>query len=101
MSNFYERALAANGDYGTLALDKALTDELHSILRRDADVRALDDWAHADTMRFWDCGRTAAGDEWHCALFRAAEDMEECLFAATPDEARAKAAAWVREQVKP
>ena len=45
--SFYKRALAAKGDYGTLALDKALTEELLGILRRDWAVRVLDAWAGA------------------------------------------------------
>lgn len=67
-------------------------------LARDADVRTLDDWvAHVD-------GR-------HCAMGKAfgldvtkLHDLDlwgplgKAFDGATPDEARAKAAAWVREQ---
>jgi hypothetical protein len=83
----------------TLALHSFTGAELAALIARDADVRTLDDWRKArhwrgvecitfsdvqETVRLWYGGRLAADE----------------FTGSTPDEARAKAAAWVREQGK-
>lgn len=85
-----------------LKLPPNLTDvELGIVLRtataRLEDVRDLDDWAKGQMMRFWDSGPTAKGDSFHCALYRADEDMQECFHESTPAAARHAAAEYVRK----
>jgi hypothetical protein len=79
-----------------------------------ADVRTLDEWAgmrplhDPDRMAGWkwslvDEGVLDAPDRFMCELrnLRCPEDEDgECFTGPTPDAARAKAAAWVREQAE-
>jgi hypothetical protein len=64
-----------------------------------ADVRTLDDWRSKSPERTW----LMSGDGWAwCRLYdHGVRDCQNSFDGATPDEARAKAAAWVREQAKP
>jgi hypothetical protein len=84
----------------------ALYIEIGKRAARDADVRTLDDWQREGTPRceHWYVTHTVNGrtDWYRCSLLSHAA-KEECVNhfmgdGATPDEARAKAAAWVREQ---
>jgi hypothetical protein len=62
-----------------------------------ADVRTLDEWQAGRPERYWACGLQF--DQACCKLhdgFRALIATE--FFAPTPEAARAKAAAWAREQ---
>lgn len=65
-----------------------------------ADVRALDAWATSHQERthvFF-----PADDEIQCFIsMRHSRERSECFSGATPDEARAKAAAWARKQESP
>lgn len=65
-----------------------------------ADVRTLDEWA-SETVdwRRWKCG-ALPGFGHHCWLEDTQHRTVKPFTGATPDEARAKAAAWVREQAK-
>jgi hypothetical protein len=84
----------------TLAHHSFTGAEFAALVARDADVRTLDDWAKAPEYRSityysWGIGgnpRVVLRDE-------GAEPQDDHTFrGATPDEARAKAAAWIREQ---
>jgi hypothetical protein len=94
-------SLGSGGAYMADMIRKAdgELDRLEAMVARDADVRTLDDWRKArhwrgvecitfsdvqETVRLWYGGRLAADE----------------FTGSTPDEARAKAAAWVREQGK-
>ncbi len=76
---------------------------LEAALQALADVRTLDGWLANETLdrpRYQQLDRMAAiGDAWICNLFEVVEGLHENRGhgkASTPDEARAKAAAWVR-----
>jgi len=60
-----------------------------------ADVRTLDEWAgRGDPDRYWGMSPTA-----ECVVYdRSVGSRERIFIGDTPDAARAKAAAWVREQ---
>jgi hypothetical protein len=76
----------------TLALHSFTGAELAALIARDADVRALD---QADPQ--WGMAREEPRS--YCVLRINGETVTHG--AAFPDEARAKAAAWVREQGRP
>ena len=63
-----------------------------------ADVRTLDDWARGEKGRSHDTGFAFDGLGYFCTLQERTVIKVQAFEAATPDEARAKAAAWVREQ---
>lgn len=73
--------------------------ELKPLVQALADVRTLDDWAK-HTGRHWainDEGDDVTGPYW-CVFTLQGGHMLLGTPGQTPDEARAKAAAWVREQ---
>lgn len=81
----------------------AALDVLQALIKRDDDVRTLDDWARGVRSLEWqccDCG-LPKDDENACCTLMFADDSELEFYGSTTDEARAKAAAWVRKQVKP
>ena len=62
-----------------------------------ADVRTLDSWANGRQARMWLL--FDAGTHWECSGEQALSgEAEFSCDGATPDEARAAAAAWVRGQ---
>jgi hypothetical protein len=78
--------------------------ELEALAARDADVRTLDDYvAGLEVLHGWTLSTYNAG-VWGVVFTNSKwEELPRvpCLEGSTPDEARAKAAAWVREQGKP
>jgi hypothetical protein len=80
--------------------ESAALEQLRADAQALADVRTLDDWARSG--RHVTQGQrevtSFADGEYTCTLFEATEQGESphWFHGATPDEARAKAAAWVR-----
>lgn len=86
----------ANLDATTAATDASIRADAQAL----ADVRTLDDWAKGGKLLEWsvtDCSYPGHDPKhWCCRLATTAGNTY--LYGATPDEARAKAAAWVRGQ---
>lgn len=76
--------------------DKYLQEDLKVL----ADVRTLDAWAVARASNVPQIQREQFGRSWSLFLYDDANNERVRFDGATPDETRAKAAAWVREQVK-
>lgn len=72
--------------------------ELAALIARDADVRTLDEWASTAGRRYETRRRFNNTAQWACYLDVEHGPYIAPFFGATPDEARAKAAAWVRER---
>lgn len=74
-----------------------------ALVRREAhalaDVRTLDAWAAARRRNVPQVQRDPGGGTWTIFLHDDLGNERLPFTGATPDEARAKAAAWVREQV--
>lgn len=69
-------------------------DALRDDLKALADVRTLDSWVLAEKGRWMDVDSDAPGLS--CVLHDQTPDGDWDFDGSTPDEARAKAAAWVR-----
>lgn len=75
-------------------IKRAVIEELRAVVARDADVRTLDDWAAANIDAPPPVAACGPFVDWVVLVRR------QAFRGATPDEARAKAAAWVREQTQ-
>jgi hypothetical protein len=75
-------------------------DGVLAALARDADVRTLDAWASAAEWRYYETRPWGVHTRQRCVLCEdpGSEVRPRAFDGATPDEARAKAAAWIREQ---
>jgi hypothetical protein len=86
-------------DCHSCMFDREAIERLEADARALADMRTLDDWRAVSPERTW----LMSGDGWSwCRLYDHSTNGPQVYAGegATPDEARAKAAAWVREQTQ-